>query len=52
MSLLREAEPELVMETPEAVDAFHWAGTPGGPLFASYHVLATHLSLGPAGPRG
>lgn len=44
MALMREAEPELVMETPEAVDEFHRAGAPGGPLFASYHVLATHLS--------
>ena len=32
------------METPEAVDAFHWAGEPGGPLFPSYVVMAQALA--------
>lgn len=32
------------METPASVEAFHWAGEPGGPLFATYQVLATAVS--------
>jgi cyclopropane fatty-acyl-phospholipid synthase-like methyltransferase len=50
MALDRVAEPELIMETPDAVDEFHWAGGPGGPLFASYQVLVEHLA--PTLPEG
>lgn len=46
MALLRRNEPELVMETPESVEAFNWAGSPGGPLYATYHVLASAVSRG------
>jgi SAM-dependent methyltransferase len=44
MAIIRVPEDDIVMDTPEAVEAFDRAGEPGGALYPVYQLNATRLS--------
>jgi SAM-dependent methyltransferase len=44
MTINRIPEDDIVMDSPEAVQAFDTAGEPGGALYPVYHLNATRLS--------